>query len=447
MNFKSKDFYKNLALFLLIILLLLQASYLWLRFSIPKKSDEGDFKSHDLSVEVFMPVSLVVNLGPKEHYMLNNFKNYWRAYARDISEIMLNVRSENVVLISPEEYLSLQDQKSLVFKFSSPLSGSILINLMGEEKLDNNINISVSSIYISRENEVYIGGSNNYYRLTGLKTNLNIQRLLDSAPERGKNYLNFKEVFGINKDLLIPDSSFIESQRIYYEPSINEIDESIKNNLAIRFLGSDLDAIREIKEFDKTSYIFENKYLSFNSNSILEFSDEKLIDIGDRNLYSSIVTSLKFLSKNSGMYQKIYLDKIEPLDFQHSKGYKFYYNFKESGKNLVFNSKDGAFIEMEVFSDHVKSYREFYYKKSQDPNYMPVNIKILRIDDVVSENLPYLEGTDPMEILKNISDLNIVYMTEDLYEATSLNLAYELTYANKKFYFDISNGKLLLIRW
>lgn len=446
MNSKNNSNIINFSLGFLIVLLLVQASLLWFKFSMPQKKIDSGFKSKEASMDVFMPSMLIVNLGYRQHYVLKNFKDYWKIYSTDISEVLENSTNENLEMIDTKTYLNLQKNESLVFKFSSPLSGSILLNLLGENKLENNINLSINSIYISKDNDVYIGATNNYFKLKNLKTNLEMNRLLKNAKKIGTNYINFKEAYNINKDLLIPDSNYIQAQDIYYKLATDILDDNIKNNLAVRYLQTNIDYIKEIKQSEKTTYVYENKYISFYNNGIVEYNNEENFSVPNRNLYGSIVTALEFLFRNSGMTANIYLDKIVPVNYKDSNGYKFFFNLKESGLNLILNSKDNTFIEMEVFSDHVKSYREYYYKKDFDPATNTENLKILDILEIINNNLSLFNLEKTEDVLTFCNNLSLVYINKNENLSSKLNMAYEFSINDKKYYFDVLNGELILSR-
>lgn len=446
MNSKNNSNIINFTLGFLIVLLLIQASLLWFKFSMPQKKFDSGFKSKEASMDVFMPSMLIVNLGYRQHYVLKNFKDYWKIYSTDISEVLENSTNENLEMIDTKTYLNLQKNESLVFKFSSPLSGSILLNLLGENKLKNNINLSINSIYISKDNDVYIGATNNYFKLKNLKTNLEMNRLLKNAKKLGTNYINFKEAYYIDKDLLIPDSNYIQAQDIYYKLATDILDDNIKNNLAVRYLQTNIDYIKEIKQSEKTTYVYENKYISFYNNGIVEYNNEENFSVANRNLYGSIVTALEFLFRNSGMTANIYLDKIVPVNYKDSNGYKFFFNLKESGLNLILNSKDNTFIEMEVFSDHVKSYREYYYKKDFEPATNTENLKILDIFEIINNNLSLFNFEKAEDVLTFCNNLSLVYINKNENLSSKLNMAYELSINDKKYYFDVLNGELILSR-
>ena len=222
--------------------------------------------------------------------------------------------------------------------------------------------------------------------------------------------------------------------------------DDIRNNLAVRYLQTDLDYIKEIKQSEKTSYIYENKYISFNKNGIVEYSNEEEFNVTDRNLYTSIITALEFLSRNSGMTSNVYLDSTNPIEYKGSLGYKFFFNLRESGKNLVLNSKDNSFIEMDVFSNHVKFYREYYFKRADDPSYNELRVKVLDIKTIIDRNLKIFPQEKTEDILNLLNNLSIVYINESTTDSSKLKLAYELLINGKKYYFDISLGKLILIR-
>ena len=123
--------------------------------------------------------------------MTTDLGEYWKETAEDISEKLQRATSENLKLIDTEEYLNLQKEKSLVFKFNSPLSGSVFVNLIGDDRNSNDINLSVDSIYISDTGEIYISGSKSFYKLMDIKVDFPIENILAEVKAKGLRAINF----------------------------------------------------------------------------------------------------------------------------------------------------------------------------------------------------------------------------------------------------------------
>ena len=157
--------FSTFAIIFLIFLLVFQSKNLWLSFDTEDEDSKKVGEVKEFLEEILTPQRIVANLGDREHYMTTDIGEYWKLTAEDISEKLQKANSENLKLIDTEEYLNLQEQKSLVFKFNSPLSGSVFVNLIGDDRNSNDLNLSVDSIYISDLGEIYISGSKNFYKL------------------------------------------------------------------------------------------------------------------------------------------------------------------------------------------------------------------------------------------------------------------------------------------
>ncbi len=440
---KRRERFLSLLLIFLIILVIIQLSFLWLNFSNKNYEKTQKESSEEIHIEVLMPSRLILNYGAKNHIVLRKFDDIWKEHSREFSKIIENATEENLKIIKAEEYLKLQDKESIVFNFGSTISGSILINLLGNSK-NNGLNISVDSIYISKNNDIYIKGAGNYYKLEGINTNIDVQNILKTRRDMGVNFINFKEAFGINKDILIPQENRLETDKIYYTSGTESMEKRLKNNMAERFLNSNIDYIREISQKGSTNYSYENKFLSISDNGIIEYENRDKINNLDRNLYESLITATDFIYKKTGLTSGIFLEKIKPVDLKNEgkKGYRFYFNYKESQIPLILNSEKNSFIELEVYQDFVKSYREVYLKKIENPSVDREVVKIKNIKDVVENNLDIFGLKTKEEVLSNINALSIVYLSEEN-DAKKLKLYYEINYKEALYYFNISTGKFI----
>lgn len=430
----------------LILLLVFQSKNLWLSFDIKSEDKVKIGEVDEFLQEILTPQRLIANFGDREHYMTTDLSSYWKMTGENISEKLQKATSENLQLINIEEYLKLQKQKSLVFKFNSPLSGSVFVNLIGDKRNSNDINLSVDSIYISELGDIYISGSKSFYKLADIKVDFDIDGILKEVKTKGIRAVNFYEAYGIKKDIYIPDEDYLSLQRVAYVSGLGKLEEGMKANLAERFLGIPIDYIREMSVDGKYTYVYENEYLSLSNNGIIEYSLESLFDVKSRDLNKSLDRAVEFIAQKTGISSGIYLEKIEPCDYNESRGYRFFFNLKDGQIPLVLPSKDHSFIEIDVYSEYVKNYREFYIRKDNDPIYKKDKISIEGIHKILKKNRRHFNNKSVMEILSSIDNLNLVYLIFNSEEAEEPTLVYEMTYMGNFYYFNVENGSLMMVR-
>ncbi|MFR8927649.1 hypothetical protein [Peptoniphilus senegalensis] len=436
----------TLSIIFLILLLVFQSKNLWLSFD---TSDEDTMTIGDVSEfleEILTPQRIIANLGDREHYMTTDLREYWKMTAEDISEKLQRATSDNLKLINTEEYLNLQKEKSIVFKFNSPLSGSVFVNLIGDKRNSNDINLSVDSIYISELGEIYISGSKSFYKLMDIKVDFDIEKMLTEVKEKGLHAINFYEAYGIKKDIYIPDDDYVSLQKVSYVSGLYNLEEDKKSTLAERFLNVPIDYIREITVDGKNTYIYENEYLSLSSEGVIEYSLESLFDVKSRDLNKSLDRAVEFIAQKTGISSGIYLEKIEPCDYNGNLGYRFFFNLKDGQIPLVLPSKDHSFIEIDVYSEFVKNYREYYIRKDNNPIYKREKIYLQDIHRIINKNRDLFNNVTTMDVLSAVENLNLVYLSFNNYEAEEPMLVYEMAYMGNIYYFNTESGKLMMIR-
>ncbi len=430
----------------LVLLLVFQSKNLWLSFD-TKSEDQAKIGDVDEFLqEILTPQRLIANFGDRDHYMTTDLGPYWKMTGENISEKLQKANSENLKLIDTEEYLNLQRQESLVFKFNSPLSGSVFVNLIGDKRNSNDINLSVDSIYISNLGEIYISGSKNFYKLVDIKVDFDIGEILKEVKSKGIRAVNFYEAYGIKKDIYIPDEDYISLQKVAYVSGLSNLEESMKSNLAERFLGIPIDYIREMTVDGKNTYVYENEYLSLSSDGIIEYSLESQFDVKSRDLNKSLDRAVEFIAQKTGISSGIYLEKIEPCDYNDNLGYRFFFNLKDGQIPLVLPSKDHSFIEIDVYSEFVKNYREYYIRKDDNPIYKKEKINIEGIHRILRKNMETFDYKPVMDILSAIDNLNLVYLSSSGFQAQEPILVYEMAYMGRIYYFDVEDGSLMMVK-
>lgn len=436
-----RSFFSTGIIVFLFVLLLFQSRFIWMDFGKEEEDFNNESDTSEMMTEVLMPQTVVTNFGKGEHYVILETRKFWSENKKNISEALRQVRSENLKIISIDEYLKLQNKESIVFKFTSPLSGSIFVNLIGDEGGASDINLSVDSIYIDKDKNIYVAGGQNFYKIQDIKADIDIENILAEGEKNGYEASNFNEAYGIKKDILIPKNRTIKFQKVYYKSGLGDLSYGEKINLAQRFLNVPIDYIREITESDKDTFVYENEYLALRDRTI-EYSNNSNFTVEDRNLYKSLNKAIEFISRKTGISGGLYLEKIEPVDFGKNKGYSFYFNLKDGAVPLVLGSEENSFIEMNVFSDYVKNYREYYIRKVDDPSYEQEEFYLKKIDRIVLRNSSLFEGETLNEKLEKINAIGMVYLSDKESISERPKLTYEIIVANKKYYFDITSGKL-----
>ncbi|NMW85693.1 hypothetical protein HKO22_08085 [Peptoniphilus sp. AGMB00490] len=443
---KFRRYLSTLSIIFLILLLVFQSKNLWLSFDTKDKNTKTVEDVNEFLKEILTPQRIVANLGDREHYMTTDLSEYWKKTAQDISEKLQKATSDNLKLIDTEEYLNLQKKKSIVFKFSSPLSGSVFVNLIGDNRNSNDINLSVDSIYISDLGEIYISGIKNFYKLMDIKVDFPIDDIIDEVKEKGIRSINFYEAYGIKKDIYIPDEDYISLQKVSYISGLYNLEEDKKSTLAERFLNVPIDYIREITVDGKNTYIYENEYLSLSYDGMIEYSLESLFDVKARDLNKSLNRAVEFIAQKTGISSGIYLEKIEPCNYNENLGYRFYFNLKDGQIPLVLPSKEHSFIEIDVYSEFVKNYREYYIRKDDNPIYKKEKIYLKKIHKIINKNKDLFKNNSTMDILNSIENLNLVYLIFSDVKAAEPTLAYEILYMGNIYYFDTETGNLMMVR-
>lgn len=443
----KKDFLPDFFLALLIFLLFFQGKFLWISFQPAKEIKRERIQTDEIINEVLMPQKLVLNYGPRDHMVRYRFQDLWQENREEVTRILTEARPQDLTAISREDFLACQKDPSIVFKYKGPLSGSILINLMDQDNhREDHINIPLDAIYLSKSNEVILAGGGKYYRLRHQNNTLDIEEILKEHRDLENYYLTFEESFQIKKDLLLPKYDVMTLEKIHFTSGLLHLEKEVKSNLAERFLGASIDYIREIYQEDRINYVLDNKFLSLTEDGLISYTNEEDFVAEDRNLYKSLNEALAFISSKTGLSTQIYLEKLVPVETKSNLGYKFYFNLKENGYPVIPLSEEKSFIEVEVYSDHVKSYQEVYRKKVEDPSYRQEYVRMLPLYNILTGHLDLFQQETTEDVLQNIDYLSIVYIDPLKGDNALLKPALEVHYSNMSYYFDLKTGALIMKR-
>ena len=148
---KRKEIYLNLTLIALIALMIVQASLLWIKLPELKQKTivQEQYNTEDIFKNLLKPKKLIVNFGANNHTVLYDFPEIWNEYVDVISSIFMQISDSNLSLISPQEYMDLQKEKSIVFSFTKEMTANLFLNLIGKSThSEPKTNIVIREIYI-----------------------------------------------------------------------------------------------------------------------------------------------------------------------------------------------------------------------------------------------------------------------------------------------------------
>lgn len=460
-----KEGFKTILLSFLVIIILVLAGNLWISLSrkVEKTQSTDSLASVEMVNEVFYPKKVIVNFSGDNHTLFYDTKELWLEYIETVGNLLTEKKEveQEFVPISLKEYMDLLKKKSIIFKFPREFKKGMLVNFLKIESKDQSRlrNMGVEEIYLSgEENIIVIGNSEGYFKHE--VNNYNFQKINDSVKEieESKEYIaynNFFEKYNIEKNILIPAVSSVESRNIYYENGLDEIEKIYKKNLAERFLNQDIEYIREITEDQSTIYTFDNKILRLNINGLLEYENLEEFDIKERNLFTSINSAINFIYTKTGLNGKIAISSIIPIEEKGNLGYSFEFNFVEDSIPVILLKENTrSYIKIDIYNTQVKKLKFIYRRPSpQRSSQRLIPNGVMPIDQVVSKNIDIFyksnsSGVDPVrEGLNNIVGCDIVYMDKNnLFQSNLLTPAWEVKLSEKTYYFDLETGEYLMER-
>ncbi|SHH40476.1 hypothetical protein SAMN02745245_01241 [Anaerosphaera aminiphila DSM 21120] len=451
----KKNIILNIILIVLVALTIIQSSFLWI--DLPKRETSNQatesYNPEELFIEILKPQKLIVNFGEQRHTILNKFDDTYKEYLDTIFTIFNETEEDSLVPITVEEYLDFQQKRSIVFEFNRVITGNIFRNLLGFSNKSNkkNDNIPISNIYIS-DSDVIIGNANGYFK-SNISINKSIATTLSTIENQGyENYNNFFELYGIKKNLLFPQKTSISVRDVYYSSDLLQVEQQTKNNLAEKLLSQSIDYIQEITQDNGTTFVYEDKFLTLNNNGAIYYEDSSNIESKDRNLYTSLNSSINFIANKVGTVESLSLSKIEPIELGKNLGYKFSFNISEDSVPVVINGeKYKNYIELQVFSDHIRSYQQAYRQIENDPEIKYTNTRVLPLESIVDKNrilfVDELSELTVQDILAKIQDIDLVYLYDfPKEEFQKLSIAVKINYDNRELFFSTESGKFIMER-
>ena len=441
--------FKTLILISLVCISLAFTKQLWIELpnemiNIFNNKEEAYGVSYLLS-DMIVPNKYLLNFGQKSHPLFFGQKNHTLFYdeykhrlwtnSRSVLNNILGSKNIEVSELSDDEFSTYSGKRSLVFYFPEKVNTYILAKSLDVK--DPNLIVdnlpSVKSIYI------YLGNKDSFCVFSDGEKNIsiydksmdldNLRKQITTIEENGNynNYFSMREVLEVNNDNYISYEMKSTLDTVYVENEIRNLDEEEKKELVEKFFNKDIDYIREIVETNgSTIYIYNQKVLKLNINGSLEYFHPLEESVKKANLYQSLTTAAEFISKNSGVPKGMYLAKVEEIQVENSLGYNLTFRYRIKGIPIILGNEEATdFVQIEVFNDHVRSYKHFIRKDMNKPiegvpeakrnlasfDILDMNIDFLAEKYLEKNNIKLTEGEEPVqeEVLESIRDITLSY--------------------------------------
>lgn len=472
-----KERVKTILLFLLVFSSVYMTSKLWIqlpdRLSDYFKSDEVLSASYDLS-DLISPSKYLLNFGNRYHTITYDDSKYdiWLNSKLLLASI-LGTDSITIDEITKDQYLNFQEERSIVFYFPEKLNTYILAkswDVNSPNRVADAIpNIVEIYIYLGNEDPFFVFSDEETYSLVK-GANINNKDLkerlaqIDEAKDYDY-YYSMREIYDIENDIYIPYETDNRLSTIHFSNVLVNLEVNEKRQVAERFFNKSIDYIREIVESNgSTIYVLDKRVLKLNSNGTLDYFHALEDVIGERNLYSSLITAADFITKKTSSQKNIYLANIEDIEVDGSQGYRLSFKYRIRGIPVLLGNREiGDYIQIEVFNHHIRSYKQL--TRNEDDRGLSTNIErrnMMSSIDILGENYEFLEkeyllmmnktkeevgDNIKQEVLSLVDDINLAYYDPNLKDqGERLIGVWTVRFNNRIYAFNAYTGKLVFER-
>ena len=466
-----KEKFKSFLLISLVGISVLFTKQLWV--GLPNEA----VSAYNEKDKVFTTSYLIMDMIAPNKYLLNFNKNHTLFYddskynlwanTKESLKKILSSKDVNMEVLSKAEYDTYNSSQSIVFDFPEKVNTYILAKALDikdpNEIVDTIPNIDSIYLYLGKGDPFFVfsyKGKN-----IALKdSTIDVKKIKKQVEEidKGKKYnyyASMKDTIGTDKDIYIPYEMKNNLPTVYVENEIRMLDDDNKRILAETFFNRNIDYIREITERNgSTIYVHGQRILKLNTNGTLEYFNPLEGTVKKRNLYESMDTAAKFISENAGVPKEMYLNKVEDIEEEGSLGYKLTFKYRIRGIPVILGNREVVdFVELEVFNNHVRSYKHFIRKDMNVPlENIVVDKKMLSSLDVIDMNYDFLfekqieksnkkdEEVVIEDLLSSIEDITMAYFDPCLKDKGDQLIGVWLIKTNEGiFAFDVYKGNLV----
>lgn len=447
---------KSWGILLLMGLLVFLSMRLWV--SLPQRSStdiEEEIASSISTNRLLAPDRVVVNFEGQEHTLFYELSPLWKDYTPWLQELFSHIK-EGPTEISDEDYLALQNTRSLVFGYVRPWNSRMFLNLLSGPTATNVLprGMQIQEIYIGVKGDVLVitDGASRHLRYDLSSVALpqlaeQIEELYDS--HRFRNYQNLGQRYGFSRPIYIPSLTVPLPPTLHYNHSMSREE---MNRLVTACLGVGAEERREVVELGATTYVYGQKSVRIEEGGWVRYWDLQPEPAQEVNYFMAIQSALEFFTTKARMEGDFALETVEKIDEGDMKGVLLGFQYKERNRWVYpMHASSDRYIEVEVFNKRVRRMR--YLAKSLDTKiteegpfhegYAP--------EEVLAKNLSRIEGggqgPDALRnLLRRIRAIDVVYVEDVAEEGQSLIGAWAIRFEHKLYFFDMASGAYLMER-
>lgn len=474
-----KEKLKTLVLGLLVGLSIFLTKQIWIGLP-PNRalsSVESVTDSSSLSyplINMITPSKYLIHFNDKKHTILYDDVNngLWAATIPNLERILesKDVKITGLENNISEELSKLSMERSIFFSFPEQINTSILARSLEVTKPNGLVDkieyIDYVYVYLGTDEDFMILGEKDKAYIIKDKSidNLELkQEILRIEEEKKHNYYySMKDVIGIDKDLYVAYEMNNNLAKVYVENEIRTLKERDRIDLVERFFNKNIEYIREVVERNGSYiYIYDGSVLKLNINGTMEYFRPLDNMVQKRNLYESMDTASEFISNLKDIPKGMYISELDTIEENGSQGYRFVFKYRIRGIPIILgNKKVLNFVEIEVFNDQVRSYKQFIRKDMGAK--MPLvneNRTMLSSFDIIDMNyefiiLKYLELNKDgnldvklitrEDIISSIDDITLAYFDPSLKDVEDELVGVWAIGMGKNLYcFDVYTGELV----
>ncbi len=472
-----KERFKTFLLLSLVSISIIITQKLWMQ--VPSQvlglfDKEMEASSSYVLADMIAPNKYLLSFNSKNYTLVYDDSKYgmWSNSRKTLVEI-LSAKNISLKEISNEEYLKYQERKSILFYFPEEINTYILIKAWDIKKPNSLVDAmpSIDKIYIYLGNgDPFFVFSNGEDHVAVYNNNINMETLRNEINkiDEEKDYVYYypmRETLETQNDIFIPYEIKDSLPEIYVENEIALLDYKGKAELAEKFFNKNIDYIREIVESNGSSiYVYNQRVLKLNINGTIEYFHALEETVSERNLYQSLLAASNFISEKAGVQKGMYLAKVDKIESDNSLGYRLTFRYRIRGIPVILGNQEvGEYVQMEVFNNHVRSYK--YYAR-KDMNKVPSRIiegkNMISAYDAIDKNYPLLkkwylydnkienkkeDDNYVNEILSSIEDITLAYFDPCLKDKDEKLIAvWVIKFKNRLVAFDAYNGILVYER-
>lgn len=443
----------------LIASTIILSSKIWLElpeFHKTKSQESEKILTEDTFIKILRPERIIVNTGEKNHYVLHDSYDYFFKNIDFFKAIILALNEDSMEEINEETYAQLMNTPSIVLYFNREINSRVFLNLIASQEKKKDIketsSLMFQEIYIARDNFICVKNKSGYFVIKNLYLDFNIDDYLDKiSNETLPKYESLYEKYGTVSEIFYPEGYFLINQNVIYKNVMEDLERQYINDLAVRFLLTNIEYIKEIREEDAVTMIYGLRSLKIKKDGEILYTNSEDYKKESPNYYKSLESAVAFISRISGLEPDIYIEDFEPVKDNDREGYKISFNFRQD--SIPIRLVEGPeYIEVEVFNDHIKSYREFYRRPGENPSNEPEKLTPVNIETIFESYMKYKNFTIEEDkyneqfsnFIKRVESMHLTYL--DQVEKTGDNLlkvAIEADFNKGRIYFDPTTGEVL----